>query len=570
VLLLIVYAAALQPAPTDAQARIKPVRADLDGDRRTESVRVVLLRHSPRLVRLLLRDGARRRHVSGRLSRVSALRAIDATRDGRPEVWFVGRAGRRVIAGLVRWNARHVRRLFAYDARRSSLGRRWRNARLRFVDMPGGSRALELELVETARGGARRTAYLRYVRGRYRRYRPPAGAVPVGGETPDPGDAQRGLPAGLQAPPEPRLGPPAAFLAPGGNDGGACRASAPCGSLDRALQVVGPGQLVQVAGGTYPEQILQPTPSRPPGSAPVAVRPAAGADVRMGELHCGHYLGEFGPDAVDIGDMTINGAVIQRCDRVTLRRVTLTAGIFVNGSTNFSMVGGSVGPGVDFHPDVQAVNNVEPPIVPRNVLFEGVLFHDWTLATVGIHTECLQVSDVRNFTMRRSRFQNCDTFDLHIQGTVAGPVEDIVVENNVFEPSEDHTGGSVPSYYSLSVRSGHRVLIRNNASTQTFALPAHDEPISDWSLIGNVTEMHDWACDDRIAYRHNLWSDTVCGATDRRGPLGFVNGPAGDYRPAPGSLAIDASDPVSYPPTDILGRARPRGGGPDIGAYEER
>jgi hypothetical protein len=144
--LLVAFTAGLF-ASAHAEARVKPVRADLDGDRARESVRVVLVRHSPRRVRVILRDGKRRRHLSARLSRVRVLRALDATRDGRPELWFVGRAGRRVVAGLIRWNSRRVRRLFAYDARRSPLRGRWRKARLRFVDLPGGSRAREIQVV---------------------------------------------------------------------------------------------------------------------------------------------------------------------------------------------------------------------------------------------------------------------------------------------------------------------------------------------------------------------------------------------------------------------------------------
>jgi hypothetical protein len=47
----------------------------------------------------------------------------------------------------------------------------------------------------------------------------------------------------------------------------------------------------------------------------------------------------------------------------------------------------------------------------------------------------------------------------------------------------------------------------------------------------------------------------------------FVDPVGGDFRPGPGSPAIDAGAPLQIP-RDIECRSRPRGEGPDIGAYE--
>ncbi len=41
-----------------------------------------------------------------------------------------------------------------------------------------------------------------------------------------------------------------------------------------------------------------------------------------------------------------------------------------------------------------------------------------------------------------------------------------------------------------------------------------------------------------------------------------------DLRLLAGSRGVDAGDPADYTPTDIDGRSRPQGGGPDIGAAE--
>jgi len=544
-----------------------PFRANLDRDRKQERIRVKRLHGR---VAVVVADGPRVRRLSPRLARISRLKALDVTRNGRPEIWTIGRARGRTVARLAVWNGHKARSLFAYDARRSPLGRRWKRTRFRWLQLPNGApKAKELKVVETSRRGKRRVVHFRLRRGKYRRYAPRD--TGPNGQTPSPGGPAQpaGNPIGPFAPPEPPLPPPSRFVSPGGSDNGSCSAAAPCASLDAAIHAADAGEHVQVAAGTYPVQILTPDASRAAGGPVVLVRPAPGAQVRTGELRCGRYFGEFGADAVDIGDITVNGVLAQRCDRLTLRRVTVDSGVFVNGSTNFSMVGGSVGPGVDYHPDVAAVSDEEPKIVPRNVVFDGVYFHDWTLATPGVHIECLQVSDVRGFALRNSRFHNCDTFAAHIDGTTSGPVEDIVVENNVFEPSLDHTGGSTPAYYSLSVRDGARVVIRNNASTQSFAFPAADQSISGWRVANNIAPLDQHQCDNRIAYSHNLWSGARCGSTDRSGPLSFRNGGAFDYQPASGSPAIDGGDPADFPGNDYRGRPRPRGAAPDIGPFEE-
>jgi hypothetical protein len=180
--------------------------------------------------------------------------------------------------------------------------------------------------------------------------------------------------------------------------------------------------------------------------------------------------------------------------------------------------------------------------------------------------ECLQVSDVVGFTLRNSTFSNCDTFGIHVKGTIVGPVQDVVIENNWFMPSTDGTGGQVPTYYSLSVRDGKNVLIRNNASDQAFALPSAGDSVTNWTVANNIAPLASNQCDGRIGWSHNLWSSTKCGSTDLSGALGFMNPGAGDYRPKAGSKAIDAGDPANATQYDLRGRARDAK--PDIGPFE--
>jgi hypothetical protein len=320
---------------------------------------------------------------------------------------------------------------------------------------------------------------------------------------------------GILAPPEPQIGEPVLYVAPTGDDRGQCSASAPCRKISRAVELARPGDHIQLAAGRYGLQVLGPGAGAQAGEAAIAVRPAPGAAVRLGELRCGRWNGDRGPDGVDIADISARSVVVQQCDRFTLRDVTIKGGVFVNGSTNFSMIGGSVGPGVDYHPDVAAVYESNPSIVPRNVLFDGVEFHDWTLATPGVHIECLQVSDVHGFTLRNSTFSNCDTFDVHIDGTVAGPVKDVVIEGNEFGKTGDHTNGKTPAYYGFSIRDGENVYIGGNRAAQAFAMPAPEEAIADWILADNRAPLEPWQCDARLRYERNEWDGARCGPTDR-------------------------------------------------------
>lgn len=310
---------------------------------------------------------------------------------------------------------------------------------------------------------------------------------------------------------------PTQFVARGG--AGDCSRSAPCGSLQQALRQARPGAVVEIAAGRYPEQILT-ADSRPAGSVAVTLEAAQGAKVIFAGVRCGAATGDRGPSALRIVGMRFDNVLINRCDRLSLHGVEIHGGLFLEGSTRFSMLGGSIGPGTDFHSDIKAVYRSTPPIVPRRILFDGVRFHDWKVETPGEHIECLQVSDVDGLVIRRSRFERCDTFDLHIQGTEAGPVKDVVIEDNEFGTSGDHSN-SIRPYYSLSVRDGIGVRIARNRSTQGWALPAADATVKDWTVSQNSAPMRSWQCDERIAYERNRWTGDGCGPTDvPTAPLG--------------------------------------------------
>ena len=168
--------------------------------------------------------------------------------------------------------------------------------------------------------------------------------------------------------------------------------------------------------------------------------------------------------------------------------------------------------------------------------------------------------------MRNNRFLRCAVFALSItEYNGSGPPTGFVIENNVFGSST--SGGFNTLHLNSNASAVRDMLIRNNSSTQAFSLAGLPE-LEDVRVIGNVAPLEQFACDERIEYAHNVWDGAACSDTDVNAPAGFVDPDAGDLRVAPGSAAVDAGDPESYPARDRAGDPRPAGGAPDAGAFE--
>jgi hypothetical protein len=335
------------------------------------------------------------------------------------------------------------------------------------------------------------------------------------------------------SPPPP---PPAAqlFLAPGGSDADPCTQAAPCRSFDRAYDLAGPGQVVELAGGAYPSQQVTGTKAAPA----VVFRPAPGARVEPAGLSV-------------------------HADQVEFHGLDVRGGYFITGGTHIWLVGGSVGPGVDYHPQI-APWPAGTPI--RDIVIDGVTFHDWTRTSASVHTECLQIAGGVGVTIRNSVFRDCAVFAVSItEYNGSGPPTDYLIENNVF-------GSSIGGYYSLQFNSNasalRNILIRNNSSTQAFLIDNGQGTLQNVRVVGNVAPLVAWGCSSRITYSHNVWQGVACAASDRNAAAGFVDAGALDLHLLAGAAAIDAGDPGNYPATDIDGQPRPGGAAPDAGAHE--
>jgi hypothetical protein len=340
------------------------------------------------------------------------------------------------------------------------------------------------------------------------------------------------------------------YVSPTGSDAGVCARQRPCASFARAFAVAKPGQIVEVAAGSYPDQDLNPVRR---GGASVVFRPLSGAKVSVADL-------DVRGSRVEIRNLWIREwEAHETASYVTFRNVR-GRGFWITGASNVRVLGGSAGPGVDEHPQIQAAYGSGR--VPRNIVIDGVLFHDWSRSGPDAHTECLQIGGGDGITIRRSRFKNCAVMDLHISHWGNSPLtRNVTVENNFFDEPTDN------GPFSIQANDFENVVIRNNSALAGFVI-FDREGNGPVTLSANVAPAQPWECNDAVVYQYNVWSNARCGKTDRRAPLRFRDPARLDLRLQAGSAAIDNGNPSFYPAVDIFGKRRPMGRAPDAGATE--
>ena len=387
-----------------------------------------------------------------------------------------------------------------------------------------------------------------------------------------------------------------------------CRAaSAPCRSFDRAYHSAQPGQIVQVARGTYPEQTLLYDAAKEGATQHVVFQPASGGDVTIGgniNISGGRFI--KGASHVTVRDMTLLGDVNlegcgvpdgQQCpadstsgsNDLTFQNLRVKGGVafLCHSCSNVQILGGVWGPDSylpshgSLHPEVSpaydAINFVKLKR-PNHILIDGARFQNFARSTSSDHTECLQFEPADYVTIRNSVFTKCDTITLAFFTSLAGDSrspagyaapDHIVLENNFIDQSYDATGG--PTYNGLQIGECTNCVIRYNTWLQNAHLPCN-APCGEISLnnlvVGNLGPQSDCG-NGGIVFSHNVFQGIACGPSDKSvADLGFVNPLTLDLHLLATSPAVDAGDPANFPATDIDGQHRPRGPAPDAGADE--
>lgn len=369
----------------------------------------------------------------------------------------------------------------------------------------------------------------------------------------------------------------ARYLSPSGSDSALCTATAPCRSMNRAYRLAASGDEVELAAGDYGNQTVLVDGSKT-SADDVVFRPAAGASVTLG------FVRVEGASHLTLRDMRTRGwELTSGTDDVTFQNLDNRGGIYMLSSSNIQILGGAVGPLTNDHPQFASW---PPGTRNRNILVDGVHFHDIRRTNANVHGECLQIAGGDNITIRNSRFENCMVFDISFtEYNNSGPMTNGLIENNFFDTPVDQncdgSGCSGNAYYSLAMNTSNawqNVTVRNNSSPTAFIMSADGSLAGrNVRVIGNLTPeiahgnpSGPRTCNPGMIWSHNVFSaQASCSSTDRRvGSLGFVDASAFDLHLRSDSPAREAGAPSDYPATDIDEQARPRGAAPDAGADE--
>jgi chitodextrinase len=343
------------------------------------------------------------------------------------------------------------------------------------------------------------------------------------------------------------------YLSPSGSDSNSCTQTAPCRSVSRAYAVSAPGDVVQLAGGSYGSQSVSGTKSAPA----VIMQPASGATVTFGSL-------DVDADRIEIRDVHLNGGLTVggNSDFATLRNIDMNGQLYITGPRDLSIIGGDVGPFID-NPSWLTHDNGS---APQRVLIQGVWFHDFTVSDASVHTECILVIAGNGITFRGNKFTNCSIFDISLGWCCSSPGSptNVLIENNFFGPAM--SGAQTTLHFNTNL-SPVNYTIRNNSSATPWVLDQGQGTFSNVRAMGNAVA--GGGC-GRVVWTYNVFSGSGCGGTGNKtvGSLGFANPNAGDFHVGMSSPVINSGAPTDFAATDYDGQVRPLGSAPDAGADE--
>ena len=356
------------------------------------------------------------------------------------------------------------------------------------------------------------------------------------------------------------------FVAPGGSDAGSCTSTAPCATFSRAITLAAPGQVVEVAAGSYPPQTISAVKA---GPAPVVVAPAPGAAVSVTSLAITGAYVEFRSMSVTGGyDVTPPGQF------VTFRDIH-TAHAFIVGNDT-TIVDGEIGPidscvtGAEDGLQIWQRNAIATTrVTVDHVYIHDVSDHDNGCAgfpNAGVHDDCVQILAGHFTTIRNSTFFNCPTSNV-----IARPFNDtldhLTIEGNVLNP-ERRPGASL-SIGSTGDTCANVVIQYNTAIDASSIFNCSTAMI----VRGNIFPApRGGACAFGLTpqYSYDVWvMGPACSATDRVCTPAFVDPTVRDFHLlATDTCAKDHGDPANFPATDLDGQSRPLGLAPDAGADE--
>lgn len=315
--------------------------------------------------------------------------------------------------------------------------------------------------------------------------------------------------------------PATLFVTAQGSDDAPCTQARPCASFNRAYSLAAGGQVVQVAGGSYGPQTIDPHPSN--AGADIVISPAAGATVSATEVVVNGSNVKFAGTGLGTGFVFESWSVRPGARKVTFEQVN--TGIFtITSASDISVIGGQVGPWP--HGSDSQINSTDDDINPTNILIDGVYFHDVQRATSDDHTECLQIGAGQNVVIRNNRFARCSDHDLYIHPwhTVPGDrLSNFTIENNFFGRTSI---GYYVGQFAEGAASCDNFVVRDNVFEQSWVFGCPPSSVSTApQVFGNYwgdTEAPS-ACGKVGTWRENIFTQRpapACDSAQKIVPLG--------------------------------------------------
>ena len=381
--------------------------------------------------------------------------------------------------------------------------------------------------------------------------------------------------------------PPALRVAPGGSDSCTRGGSTACETLSRALSQAQPGDVVEVAAGTYPKQRVLASKNR---SGPaVTFRCARAHACVLGGLVLGQNSGSPSGDApgyVTFDGLDVHGSVgtayNQNSDpaptRITIANSHIWSldsdgsGILAQSVDHFTLRDVEIGPrccgGNDAGADgIEFGVPREGAPSPSNIVLSRVYIHDLfdscshvpTSITAKYggcsgtgygdgcsscdHVDGIQVFGAHGFLMDSSRIYNVNSGyavgqGLFMQEANGGSFSDVTIQNSMFGdtpnndvsmsgPGEGSWSGYVHVYYN-TIQGNLRLY--GSPGSQIFR-PGTSIVVAG-NIVGNLGSSNNNSCSLTLSdgsrytptYRNNLAANQTCGSSDIRGAATFVDG----------------------------------------------
>lgn len=403
---------------------------------------------------------------------------------------------------------------------------------------------------------------------------------------------------------------PTVYISPSGSDAAACTIAAPCLTMNHGYAVAAPGAVVEMAGGTYAAQPGIDYISGRTSPDDVTIQPASGATVSVtGPLGItGRHLTindvSFTPVNGDSSLYIFNdgGNAAYKAQDITIRRAHFGS-LLLQAADDISILDSDIGPSGVYCPscttgtmqgreDTVDIYWAGPPSgarsgaenEPERVLLEGNTIHDamcthGTCGGSGSHSDGFQVSTGGFVTVRRNKFSR--TGDQSLVKGDQGPLDNIVIENNMFDAPGAAATGENTSGISLQI-SGTvtpctNCVVRNNTFNDDVRFDAGGG--SSGTVTGNLIKvMSTTTCSNStgagFVWAYNAFGSGTCGTNpftfSGSWPAAFVNStvtsPSLDLHLNAGAEPLGKASPSDHPASDIDLDVRPST--PDAGADE--